>query len=148
MNDSKPNDQLIVLHTFQSLAEAEVVKSFLESQGVTSFINDKFINNMYSGVLNSVTGGYRLTVKSDDLTLARELLDNQKPLADNFIEGIPCPRCQSLKTQVMETKTKGVLNSVKGIIGGLLSFLIMVPYGKSQNRSWKCLSCGHSWCTK
>jgi hypothetical protein len=69
-----PDVQLIVVHTFESLPEADMAKSALEAAGIDALIQSDTGGGMrphlaWSGV------GFRLFVREDDADAARDVLD-------------------------------------------------------------------------
>jgi hypothetical protein len=66
---------LIVLKECRSSFEAHVVRDFLQSQGIETFIFDEFTHNM---ALGSQSLYIRLMVGADDFDAAQKLLNLQE----------------------------------------------------------------------
>jgi hypothetical protein len=80
--------------------EADIVRSLLDFEGVSSFLMDHhtiYLNWMYSNAL----GGVKVRVRRDDLESAQKIiqgaLQSGKDQAVDFSEGA-CPVCRSMKT--------------------------------------------------
>ena len=75
------NDELVTVAVFLTLAEAELARGFLESQGIAASFADENIARM--GVhFSALTGGVKLQVLAADEEAARELLasvDTERP---------------------------------------------------------------------
>lgn len=132
-------DNLVVLKTFQSLPEAEIVKSFLEEKGIAIYLHDKHLNTMYGGALGTVTGGYRLRVKESELKTAQDFLTQQNPgLTDEFLQGDACPSCGSTTTELH-------VDEVFSLVRFLFGWVMMFPTGRQKKDAWECMDCGHKW---
>ena len=66
-------DKLVALASFISNPEAEVVKSYLESQGIACTIDDSLSNQLLGGYID--IGGARMSVMEKDLPQARQVLE-------------------------------------------------------------------------
>jgi hypothetical protein len=66
---------LIVLRTFSSQMEADVAKSALEAAGIDVMIQADSTGGMRPHIAWA-TGGFRVLVRQEDETAAREVLDS------------------------------------------------------------------------
>lgn len=64
-------NQLVVIRTFSSSMDVEIVKSFLESVGIECFLQDEIINRAYFA---NVNGGVKLLVREENLDEAIQIL--------------------------------------------------------------------------
>lgn len=64
-------NQLVVLRTFSSSIDVEIAKSYLESAGISCFLQDEIINRAYFA---NVNGGVKLLVREEELDEAIQIL--------------------------------------------------------------------------
>lgn len=67
--------KVIVLRTFDSLAEATYVKDMLEQNGIESFISNEAMSQLYPFFSSSVSG-IPLHILEEDLARANEILND------------------------------------------------------------------------
>lgn len=67
-------NKLVVLKTFNSLAEAYVFKGRLESEGILCFLHDEQIVNM-NPFYSQAVGGVKLKVPEDQIEEALKILE-------------------------------------------------------------------------
>ncbi|MBQ5619717.1 MAG: DUF2007 domain-containing protein [Alistipes sp.] len=65
-------EQFVVLAEYNTLAEAEITKSILQSAGI--WVD---IRNEYMSILNSIGGAARIVVRSEDEALAHKVLQQR-----------------------------------------------------------------------
>jgi len=63
---------LVTVRTFGSLAEAELAKGLMDSEGIESFLFDENMGRLY---WMNVTGGVKLRVDAENAEAANRLLD-------------------------------------------------------------------------
>lgn len=66
-------DKLVTLAQFHQNAEAELVKSYLESKGVECVLNDSLSNQLFGGYIDM--SGIQMEVLSDQLPHARKAME-------------------------------------------------------------------------
>jgi len=73
--------ELITLKTYNTEVEAELIKAYLEINGVEAFVFGNILANTYN-VFNITSGGVQLKISVDDYNKATDLLaqfyENQK----------------------------------------------------------------------
>ncbi len=68
-----PQQRFVTLRTFAYSHEAEIVRSYLESEGVECFLRDETMGQVYS-MYSAAIGGIRLEVLEPDAAHAVEVL--------------------------------------------------------------------------
>lgn len=79
MEHNDPDDDLIELDKYTTIADAYIVKGILETNGVPCVINGQLMSTLYFGVPGLDT---RLYVRKKDLDIARKILAS-KPASDS-----------------------------------------------------------------
>ena len=138
-----------VVHTVTMLQDAYMIKSYLESSGIETFIPDEMtaqVNNFYTNAI----GGVRLMVREEDVEEGRALLteggyiiprdkmvDDEILIvrADHTTDKTRCPFCGS--ANIGKRKTPSMMMVV-------LYFLLsaLFPIFRSAN---KCFDCEKVW---
>lgn len=147
MSSSSKNDhsdyKWVTVRSYLHVHEAQMAKSFLESYGLETLLQDQHTINIQWFYSNAL-GGVKLQVLAKDLDQAHQLLsevDNKKHhLQDaDLIEGPHCPKCQSTKTELLPSTSKG---------WSLISFYVFhIVWPFLQKDHWFCHACQHSWST-
>lgn len=75
--------QFITIHVFQFPTEAQIAKSFLESENIEVFLKDELTVQSHNFISNAV-GGVKLQVKEDDIITAKRLLAEKGYLRDKI----------------------------------------------------------------
>jgi len=76
------NEKIKLLKTFSSRIEAELAKSFLESNGIKSMISADDAGEMYPAA--SIYWGVKLFVNENKFEIANNLINNlEKPSPEN-----------------------------------------------------------------
>lgn len=65
-------DRLVELARFRQNSEAELVRSYLESEGIKCVLNDSLSNQLFGGYID--LSGVKLEVMQDQLPKALELM--------------------------------------------------------------------------
>ena len=65
--------ELITLKIFNTEIEAELLKIFLETNGIEAFVFGNILANTYN-LFNNTSGGVQLKVSENDLEKANELM--------------------------------------------------------------------------
>lgn len=66
--------ELVTLKIFNTEIEAEMLKIFLETSGVETFVFGNILANTYS-LFNTTSGGVQLKVSENDFEKANELVE-------------------------------------------------------------------------
>ena len=132
---------MVTLKTFDNFVDAHLLKSKLESEGITCYLFDENIVAI-NPLLNLTVGGIKLNISDSDVEKAREILIEiqNTSITDENDKQIICPKCGSADLYTNFKSTKGAA----GIIASLCSILLSVfPfYYKSV---YKCKSCGEEF---
>jgi hypothetical protein len=121
------------------LPEALLAKSFLESEGVESFLIDETTIRM-DWLWSNLLGGVKLCVNREDTDAAAQILSQEIPEKFN-VEGAEdfeqprCPQCQSLNISYEDLNKPATYAS---------TFLLNLPIQISCRR-WNCQTCGYIW---
>jgi hypothetical protein len=67
------NRDLVTVKTFSQIPDAGLVQSYLESEGIRTFLENDIITGLYGGA--SIFGGIKLQVMEEDLELALHKLE-------------------------------------------------------------------------
>lgn len=128
------NLNMVTLTTVSSLVEADMLRSRLESSGITTLLPDEgviSVNPLYTGTV----GGVRVQVGEKDLSSARGILDlKNASVAKGVFE---CPKCSSDLVDIEYANLPRFL--------ALLSVLCLglpLLWFKKQCR---CRICGATW---
>ena len=70
----KNNMELVTLQIFNTEIEAEMLKVFLETNGVETFVFGNILANTYN-LFNTTSGGVQLKVSENDFEKANELME-------------------------------------------------------------------------
>ena len=134
--------ELVTIFTSDNLPEIDIMKSFLESNGIQCSVSNEFIdqaNPLYS----VATGGIQLKVRKEDVAKAKELLASRTELVnskdtpiDTQGQAVPlCPRCGS----------ENIGNRLGTKKCSFISTLLYFFYFPVFRENWYCFDCGHSW---
>lgn len=138
----KETEDLIVVGVYDKPMDAYLAQSYLKNHGLESFVHDEHIGS-HPHFSIGLSGGVKLRVLESDVESAKHLLDEvaRKPilLDDELAEGIPCPKCQSLKTEIVGMAGGGWFFNVLSVL------FFLIPIRFMQKEKWRCLDCGHEW---
>ena len=119
-------DKFYQLASFEYVADVQIVKGKLESEGIPVFLRDENTLNSDPLISNAI-GGVKLQVYSKDKEQAIAIYDEIRAYAvDNDGKTIVCPNCKAQKSEPY-------YNS-KGVFYKLFPFF--------EKRKYKCLNCG------
>ena len=125
--------------TFQYPAEAQIVKTRLEAEGINVIVNNEYTINT-DPLISTAIGGVQLMVKAEDELKAKEVLDDiSKYSLDDSGHAINCPNCNSEKVAYYTTITdfKSFINFFVGFI-----FAVLPIYTRY---SYRCENCNHKF---
>ena len=114
------------LASFEYVADVQIIKGKLESEGIPVFLRDE--NTLNSDpIISNAIGGVKLQVYSKDKERALEIYNEVRAYAEGE-NGKPvvCPNCKASKSEVYYNR--------KGIFYKLFPFF--------EKRKYKCLNCG------
>lgn len=81
--DKKDDFRLKKLTTVQGPVEAEVLKSFLQSHGITCFLRGLVVQSVHAFSADGL-GAIRVMVQEKDFPLAQKLLEQNSPGGDQL----------------------------------------------------------------
>lgn len=125
-------DTLVTIAEFNELTRALFLKSLLESEGITCFLQDQYISQVYGTGI--ITGGVKLQVSKNDVNKATEIMiahgyekdsvlieDNKEDLESSktIFSNVPYLRHLSYPAQMW---TVLLLTIILGTLLGLLSY--------------------------
>lgn len=117
--------QFFTLGTFEFPADAAVIKSKLEAEGIPVFLKDENTINSYS-MVSSAMGGVRLQVYSTDKDKAKQIFDEVRSYAtDKYGEPIVCPNCKAKRSEIYYSRKS--------------LFFKLFPFFESTK--YKCMQC-------
>jgi hypothetical protein len=115
-----------ILAAFEYVADVQIVKGRLESEGIPVFLRDENTLNSDPLISNAI-GGVKLQVYSRDKERAIEIYNEIRAYAvDDEGSPISCPNCKAKKSEPYYER--------KGIFYQLFPFF--------EKRKYKCLNCG------
>ncbi|MCB0422223.1 MAG: DUF2007 domain-containing protein [Bdellovibrionales bacterium] len=126
----------VLLRSFSNSLEANIVCSFLNSQGIETQSRDEHIVNI-NWLYSNAVGGVKVMVRSQDLEAATSALEAQESAPPLEVVGEECPKCHSTQTEHNFKSYKGI----KTLFVAL--FALVLPF--RDREAWSCLSCGHQW---
>ncbi|UWX54743.1 DUF2007 domain-containing protein [Maribacter litopenaei] len=119
-------DKFYHLASFEYVADVQILKGKLESEGIPVFLRDENTLNSDPLISNAI-GGVKLLVYSQDKDLALEIYNEVRAYAlDENDNPITCPNCKASKSEVYYNR--------KGVFYKLFPFF--------EKRKYKCLNCG------
>lgn len=114
------------LASFEYVADVQIVKGKLESEGIPVFLRDENTLNSDPLISNAI-GGVKLLVYASDKDAAINIYNEIRAYAqDDFGNPIVCPNCKAQKSEPYYNR--------KGIFYKLFPFF--------EKRKYKCLNCG------
>ena len=114
------------LASFEYVADVQILKGKLESEGIPVFLRDENTLNSDPLISNAI-GGVKLQVYSKDKERALEIYNEVRAYAlDENDNPITCPNCKASKSEVYYNR--------KGVFYKLFPFF--------EKRKYKCLNCG------
>ena len=117
--------EFYTIGAFEYVADVQVIKAKLESEGIPVFLRDENTLNT-DPLISSAIGGVKLQVYSTDKEKAIRIYDNIRAYATD-IDGNPivCPNCKAAKSEVYYGR--------KGLLYKLFPFL--------EPKKYRCLNC-------
>ncbi|TXC85176.1 putative signal transducing protein [Luteibaculum oceani] len=131
--------EFATLKTFDKSHEAYLLKTKLESEGLTVIIEDEHMVTL-DPLMSNLLGGIKLKVPRDQLIRAQTIIGivEAKPFLDQNNEVVKCIKCGSEKLQ----KERKGLDSFKDYINFAIAALFFVYPLNKQKFHYKCLKCG------
>jgi len=133
--------KLVTVRTFDNPIDAHMLKSKLESEGVSCYLQDEHTIAIDPLVSNAL-GGIKLKINEEDIDKTKSILNELEGASyrDEENNTIKCPSCES-------TELIAGYNSMKGfkeILSAITSILLMVfPF--YLKRLFKCKKCGNEF---
>ena len=119
-------DKFYQVASFEYVADVQILKGKLESEGIPVFLRDENTLNSDPLISNAI-GGVKLLVYAQDKERALEIYNEIRAYAlDDFGNPVSCPNCKASKSEVYYNR--------KGIFYKLFPFF--------EKRKYKCLNCG------
>lgn len=119
------NKELVTLGSFEFLADVQIIKGKLESEGITVILKDENTVSIDPFASNAL-GGIKLQVYGSDRERAQEIFNEVRNYAvDENGELIVCPNCKATKSEVYYSR--------KGIFYKLFPFF--------EPKKYRCLNC-------
>ena len=116
--------EFTTIASFEFLADAQIVKAKMESEGIRVFLQDE--NILTVGFIRDAVGGVKLQVKSKDKDAAISIYDAIRPYAlDKEGNPVICPNCKAARSERYLMR--------KGLWHKLFPFL--------EKKRYKCLNC-------
>jgi len=123
-------DELVVVSTYLTPAEAHLCRTRLEQGGIEAFISDEQISAIHFGFAVAV-GGIKVSVRSTDVAAASAILEMEPAPAD-----AECPKCGSSE----------VVHTVRTDRPSTVSANLLLGVSPPQNEhASKCSQCGAEW---
>ncbi|MEL6916628.1 MAG: DUF2007 domain-containing protein [Bacteroidota bacterium] len=119
------SQEFYTLAAFEFVADVQIVKGKLESEGIPVFLRDE--NTLNSDpLISSAIGGVKLQVYTKDKDRAMEIYNEIRSYAvDNQGNPIVCPNCKAKKSEAYYER--------KNVFFKLFPFF--------EKRKYKCLNC-------
>ena len=117
--------EFYTIGAFEYVADVQVIKAKLESEGIPVFLRDENTLNT-DPLISSAIGGVKLQVYSIDKERAISIYNNIRAYAtDKHGNPIVCPNCKAAKSEVYYRR--------KGLLYKLFPFL--------EPKKYRCLNC-------
>jgi hypothetical protein len=105
------DQKFYTLGAFEYVADVQIIKGRLESEGIQVFLKDENTLNT-DPLISSAIGGVKLQVYSKDRQKATAIYDEIRNYAlDKNNKPVICPNCKAQKSEVYYSR-KGVLNKL------------------------------------
>lgn len=118
-------DKFYILGSFEFVADVQIIKGKLESEGIPVFLKDENTLNSDPLISNAI-GGVKLQVYTKDKERALVIYNEIRAYAlDDKGEPITCPNCKAQKSEAYYER--------KSIFYKLFPFF--------EKRKYKCLNC-------
>jgi len=119
-------DKFFIVAAFEYVADVQIIKGKLESEGIPVFLRDENTLNSDPLISNAI-GGVKLQVYTKDKDRALEIYNEIRAYAiDDYGNRIVCPNCKAQKSEAYFER--------KSIFHRLFPFF--------EKRKYKCLECG------
>lgn len=93
------DNRFVVLESFQLVADAEILKLKLESEGIQVFLKDANIMQA-EPFIATATGGVKVLVEKEDFLRANAVYDALRQYAlDKDGNPITCPNCKATRSE-------------------------------------------------
>ena len=117
--------EFYTLGAFEYVADVQIIKAKLESEGIPVFLRDENTLNT-DPLISSAIGGVKLQVYTSDKDKAITIYDAIRPYASD-LSGNPviCPNCKAARSEVYYSR--------KGLLYKLFPFL--------EPKKYRCLNC-------
>ncbi|PRX56626.1 DUF2007 domain-containing protein [Flagellimonas meridianipacifica] len=117
--------ELVTLGSFEFLADVQIIKGKLESEGITVILKDENTVSIDPFASNAL-GGIKLQVYGSDKERAEEIFNEVRNYAvDENGELIVCPNCKATKSEIYYSR--------KGVFYKLFPFF--------EPKKYRCLNC-------
>jgi hypothetical protein len=87
-------NKIIVIHAFDSLIEANIIKSRLDSLGIPCFLSEENLTSLTTALLS---GGIRLHIFEHDKEEVSNIISQQRMQKTDDDDLLICPNCRSKK---------------------------------------------------
>lgn len=115
-----------ILGSFEFVADVQIIKGRLESEGIPVFLKDENTLNSDPLISNAI-GGVKLQVYTKDKERALEIYNEIRAYALDYNgKPITCPNCKAQKSEAYYER--------KSVFYKLFPFF--------EKRKYKCLNCG------
>ncbi|MEX0287915.1 MAG: DUF2007 domain-containing protein [Flavobacteriaceae bacterium] len=117
--------EFYTLGAFEYVADVQIIKGKLESEGIKVFLRDENTLNT-DPLISSAIGGVKLQVYTSDKIRATEIYDEIRNYAlDDNNEPVVCPNCKAEKSEVYYSR--------RGLVNKLFPFF--------EKKKYKCTVC-------
>ncbi|MEN8789519.1 MAG: DUF2007 domain-containing protein [Flavobacteriaceae bacterium] len=117
--------EFYTLGAFEYVADVQVIKAKLESEGIPVFLrNENTLNT--DPLISSAIGGVKLQVYTTDKEKATAIYNKIRSYAvDQYGQDVICPNCKAARSEVYYSR--------KGLLYKLFPFL--------EPKKYRCLNC-------
>ena len=132
-------DKIIVFMTFRNPIKANIIKTRLESNGISCYLTDENIISINPLFDNSM-GGIKLNIFEKDIIKAQNIPSEDNELETDMVEGdIKCPKCFS-NNVVFSSSSKKKFSFFTVIIS-----LLFLVYPFRTRKVYYCFNCGNEF---
>lgn len=124
--------KLITIKTFDKAIDAHLMKSKLESEGISCYLFDEHTVSI-NPLFNYTVGGIKLKIDESDFIKAQEVLQIIQQVSK---EKKLCLNCGSDELEFVTN----VVYRIRRFLSAILTLLTVSPH--DPNRKIKCLKCG------
>ena len=122
--------EMVTIKTFDNYFTANIILTKLREAGIQCYLADETTATLYPVLLNAI-GGIKLTVESNDVAEACELLEK---FEEEYLLSVKCPKCGENSIEIISRA------SPRNFITSILTWLFS-SYAVAPEKIYQCKNC-------